>query len=61
MKEEQLRRIIDNHGYEKILFATDSPWCDQKEEIEKIRLLNFNPEIKEAILAGNALKLLGLK
>ncbi|MFA6308780.1 MAG: TatD family hydrolase [Clostridia bacterium] len=61
MKEEQLRRIIDNHGYEKILFATDSPWCDQKEEIEKIRLLNFKPEIKEAILAGNALKLLGLK
>lgn len=61
MKEEQIKRIIDNHGYEKILFATDSPWCDQKEEIEKICLLDLKPEIKNAVLAGNALKLLDIK
>ncbi|NLD50900.1 MAG: amidohydrolase family protein [Clostridiaceae bacterium] len=55
---EQLKRIIGKHGYEKILFATDSPWKDQSEEIIKIRELMLGSEVEKAILGLNAKKLL---
>ena len=31
MEEAQFLRIVRNHGADKILFATDSPWAGQKE------------------------------
>ncbi|HOV26254.1 MAG TPA: amidohydrolase family protein [Pseudobacteroides sp.] len=61
ISDEQAKRIIQNHGYEKILFATDSPWTDQKEEINKLRNLKLGVEVENAILGGNACKLLGLR
>lgn len=60
MSETQAKRIILNHGYQKILFATDSPWREQKEEILKIKALHLGSEIEEAILGSNAQTLLGL-
>jgi len=54
----QVRRIIENHDHEKVLFATDSPWTDQQEEIVKLRKLNLGMDTEEAILGRNALKLL---
>jgi len=58
MKAEQVRRIIDNHGYKKILFATDSPWGDQSEDVKKFREFSFSSEIESAILGLNAKELL---
>jgi uncharacterized protein len=46
MDDERFVRMINNHGYEKILFATDSPWCRQQEELEKIRMLGFDKKIE---------------
>ena len=60
MNEQQVRRIINNHGYKKILFATDSPWGDQSEEVQKIREFSFGYEIESAILGLNARELLGI-
>lgn len=60
MDVEQARRIINNHGYRKILFATDSPWGDQSEEIEKIREFSFEPGVEKAILGLNAKELIGI-
>lgn len=60
MDPVQVRRIINNHGYKKILFATDSPWGDQSEEIEKIRGFSFEPDVEKAILGLNAKELLAL-
>lgn len=54
----QIRRIIENHDSEKVLFATDSPWRDQQEEILKLKKLNLGMNVEEAILGSNALKLL---
>jgi uncharacterized protein len=54
IEELQLKRIFKNHGYEKILFATDSPWKDQKEEVEKINNLGLDEEDKKNILSRNA-------
>jgi len=60
LDEVQAKRIINNHGFEKILFATDSPWSDQAEELSKIKNLNLGYEAESAILGGNAEKLFGL-
>lgn len=56
----QFERIVKNHGADRILYATDSPWSGQKETLEHIKKLNFSDEELESILHGNAQKLLGL-
>jgi predicted TIM-barrel fold metal-dependent hydrolase len=58
MDDVQAKRIIENHGYERILFATDSPWTSQKEEVQKLKGLGLEECAKKAILGENARKLL---
>lgn len=60
MGREQFLRIVSKHGYDKILFATDSPWKDQAEEVELVRRVRLPDPAEKAILGGNAAKLLGL-
>lgn len=60
IQEEQFRRIVRNHGADRILFATDSPWSAQDESIKAIRNLHFTPEEEKMILGDNARKLLEL-
>ena len=60
MDIDQAKRIINNHGYKKILFATDSPWGTQSEEVSKVREFSFGSEIESAILGLNAKELLGI-
>ncbi|NSW89727.1 MAG: amidohydrolase family protein [Firmicutes bacterium] len=59
MNDIQAKKIIANHGYEKILFATDAPWALQKEEVDRFRKLGLEDNIRDAILGGNACRLLG--
>ena len=59
--DEDIVRVIRNHGADKILFATDSPWNGQKEYIDRFRSLNGLSDIeKEMILGKNAKTLLDL-
>lgn len=58
--DKQLYRIARNHGIEKILFATDSPWSGQKQDLEYFKKMDFNKREKERILGGNGKALLGL-
>ena len=60
IRDEQLLRIIRNHGTENILFATDSPWAGQKETLEYFRALPLSKDEKEQILWKNAARLLDL-
>lgn len=60
MPQEQFLRIINNHDNTKIFFGTDSPWEDQRVEIQRINKLNLKPKVKEAILGTNAQKFLNL-
>ncbi len=55
---EQFLKILDKHGYDKILFATDSPWSDAKKDMETLMSLPISDMAKEAILSGNAKQLL---
>lgn len=58
IEREQFVRIVNNHGSDKILFATDSPWSDQAEAVAWIKNCNFSCETEENILYKNALYLL---
>jgi predicted TIM-barrel fold metal-dependent hydrolase len=58
--KEQFLRIVKNHGADKILFGTDSPWSRADEEIASIRALPLSEDEKSAILGGNAARLLTL-
>ena len=52
--------LVRKFGPRRVLFGTDSPWDDQAQAIARIRALPLTPEEREAILGGNAVKLLGL-
>jgi predicted TIM-barrel fold metal-dependent hydrolase len=62
--KEQLLRIIKNHGEDRILFATDSPWAPQDKFVTYMKDLEQSREIGEGtykkIMGDNAVKLLGL-
>lgn len=60
MEGEQAKRIIQNHGYNRILFGSDSPWKDQGWSVQCVKSLCLGPEIEEAIFYRNAVELLGL-
>lgn len=51
-------KILEKHGEDKILFATDSPWSGQKESLEYLKSLGLNENTLKKILGGNAQNLL---
>lgn len=61
INDEQLVRIIRKHGAERVLFGTDSPWCDQEEALKHFRSLSLTDGEKDLILGLNAAKLLDIK
>lgn len=58
ISEAQLLRIIHEHGADRILFATDSPWNSQQDDIAALLKLGLTPEEQSAILGDNARHLL---
>ena len=58
LTEERFIYIVKKHGADKILFGTDSPWGDQAEQAEYIKSLPLTETEKNAILGGNAARLL---
>ena len=60
LDEEQFLRFVHIFGAERILFGTDSPWGGQTESLGRIQALPLSPSEKEAILGGNAQRLLSL-
>ncbi|MDL2220475.1 amidohydrolase family protein [Eubacteriales bacterium OttesenSCG-928-N14] len=54
------RKIIDKHGVDKLLFGSDSPWSSQGNELLWLDSLQLNEADMQAILGGNAAKLLGV-
>lgn len=58
--DEQFLRIVKKHGADKVLFASDSPWSNAKNEIEHLNALPLLENEKNNILFGNAKRLLNL-
>ncbi|SHJ89519.1 amidohydrolase family protein [Hespellia stercorisuis] len=60
MPKDTLQRIIEQHGSDKILFATDSPWAGQSEFVEYMSTLPIAEMDRQKIFHENAAKLLTL-
>ena len=60
MSQEQFVRMVRKFGAHRVLFGTDSPWDDQEKALERLRSLPLESRELDAILGGNAQKLLGL-
>ncbi len=58
IEDELFIKILQKHGSDKILFATDSPWSNVAKGIKKVRELPVDEDIKSEILYDNAAKLL---
>ena len=58
--DEQIARIIRNHGPERILFASDFPWQSPSEVLGGLERLDLSEEQRTMILRANAARLLGL-
>ena len=60
LSNEEFVRICRKHGVNRILFATDSPWQDQKDYIERVRSTGLRQQELELVFSENARKLLSL-
>ncbi|MDE5764644.1 MAG: amidohydrolase family protein [Ruminococcus sp.] len=58
IEPEQLIRIIQKHGAEKILFGSDAPWDNPLKEIQMINNLPLTDDERRKIFYQNAEKLL---
>ncbi len=58
--EQLFKDILVKHGEDRILFATDTPWQDMQDNLEKLRSFHLSEEAMDKILYKNALKLLRL-
>lgn len=59
--EKMLYNIIEKHGEDRILFATDSPWQEQGEMINILKSYNLGKEAEDKIFYKNASSLLNLE
>lgn len=58
LPDEDFVEIVHAHGAEKILFGSDGPWTDAAKEIAWLRGLPLREGVIEAVLGGNAERLL---
>ena len=61
LDDEEAVDIIRTIGSERILFGSDYPWINPKNDIERINGLNISDEDKKIILGQNAARLFNLK
>jgi len=53
-------RVVKKHGAERILFGSDSPWSNAGTEIGHLRSMPLSADDIEAVLGGNARRILGI-
>lgn len=58
--EDTFKKILKKHGEDRILFATDSPWSDIKNDINIIKSFNLDKNTEKKLFCENAKKLLGI-
>jgi hypothetical protein len=59
IEPERAVRLIEAFGADRVIFGTDYPMWDAREELERFYRLNLSPKQQEMILYKNILLLLG--
>ncbi len=58
--KDTFRKILEKHGEDKILFATDSPWSDIGGDVDIIKSFDLGSQTENKIFYENASALLGI-
>lgn len=61
MTSTKAKELIDLYGSHRVLFGTDYPMWNPKEELERFYAIDLTDEQRANILYNNAAKLLGMK
>ena len=56
--EDMFKKMLQKHGADRILFASDSPWSDIRGDVEILKSFELDNQTKEKIFCENAKKLL---
>jgi predicted TIM-barrel fold metal-dependent hydrolase len=57
---DRAKEFLQRHPQDYLLFGTDSPWISQRAALELVRKMELEPAREQALLGGNAARLLGL-
>ena len=57
VEEKTFRKILQKHGEDKLLFASDSPWSNMEQDVEILRSFSLGETAEQKILCENAKKL----
>ena len=60
LTKEEFTAILNKHGEDKILFATDAPWSDAEGDLKILRSFVTDKAVLDKILYKNAVELLGI-
>jgi predicted TIM-barrel fold metal-dependent hydrolase len=60
LEPDRVRRLIDRHGVDRIVFGSDWPMADPGAEVAAVRALGLSAEDEAKVLGANALRLCGL-
>lgn len=60
IKKEEFLSVLDKHGEDRILFASDFPWSSFDRDVEILKSFVNDSDTRDKILYKNALSLLGL-
>jgi predicted TIM-barrel fold metal-dependent hydrolase len=58
---ELIRRAVGEVGAHRVVFGSDGPGCNPRLELQKVQGLGLAAEDEAAVVAGNALRLLGME
>ena len=60
LSPESFLRMVREHGANRVLFGSDSPWGGQAETLAALKETGLTDEEQKAVLGENAAKLLQL-
>ena len=57
---DMMYKIMEKHGFDNVLFGTDSPWSDQKKAIDDMKSFGLNKKDYDKVMYLNASRILGI-
>ena len=60
VEKETFMKILEKHGSDRILFASDSPWSSIENDVKILKSFGLDRETEDKIFYGNAKRLLGI-